>query len=105
VRGWEDSSGWQGIVKELLSHWDSAGDGRGGLAIDDELASVHLLDLQRLAPGVPCIAAVDLMAGLREIKSADEIAAMERSARVTDSVYEESLAFLREGVTELEVQG
>src|SRR5262249_42089606 len=70
VLGWEDAAGWQGIVRDLLDCWKL----RGGLAIDDELDSVHLLGLQRIAPGLPCVPAGELMARLREIKTADELA-------------------------------
>src|SRR5262249_30515597 len=51
-----------------------------------------------------CVPAGDLMARLREIKTTDELARMERSAAITDAVYEESLSALREGMTELEFQ-
>lgn len=101
VLGWKDSTGWHGIVKETLESWRLNGT---GLAIDDELDAVHLLDLQRLLPGAPCVAAGDVMARLREIKSTDEIVAMTRSAAVTDAVYEETLDCLRAGMTEVELQ-
>ncbi len=101
VRGWADETGWQRVVGALLTEWRTNG---RGLAVDDELQSVHLLGIQDLAKGTTCVAAGDLMARLREIKTSDEIALMERSGAVTDAVYEESLGALREGVTELEVQ-
>ncbi len=101
VFGWGDSGGWYDAVQDLLSDWCL--DGRG-LAIDDELMSVHLLALQRLVPRSPCVAAGALMARLREVKTADEIAALARSASVTDAVYEETLPYLREGVTERDIQ-
>lgn len=107
VRGWEDAEGWHDAARSVLCEWDFARKrahiGRG-LAIDDELDSVHLLAIQRLLPAVPCVPAGDLMASLREIKSADELAAMEHSARVTDEVFEESMASIREGMTELDLQ-
>jgi Xaa-Pro aminopeptidase len=101
VRGWNDETGWQPIVGDLLADWQPNG---RGLAIDDELQSVHLLGIQKLVNGTPCIAAGDLMSRLREIKTSEELELMERSGALTDSVYEESLSALRAGVTELEVQ-
>lgn len=101
VLPWSDETGWHGTVGSLLSKWNLNGK---GLAIDDELLSVHLLAIQNLASGTPCKPAGDLMATLREIKSADELALMEKSGAVTDAVYQEALGSLRPGVTELEVQ-
>lgn len=101
IRYWEDAEGWHDTVRRLLQSWQIEG---RGLAIDDELHSVHLLGLQALLPGVSCIPAGDLMARLREVKTAEELALMERSAAVTDAVYEECLPALREGITEREMQ-
>src|SRR5262249_7456250 len=101
VIGWEDATGWQSAVAGLFDRWRVNG---RGLAIDDELQSVHLLTIQKPAPGTQCEPAGDLMARLREIKTADEIALMKRSGAVTDSVYKEALGFLRDGMTEVELQ-
>jgi Xaa-Pro aminopeptidase len=101
VFGWDDKTGWHPAAARILEGWNLAG---RGLAIDDELYSVHLLGIQDLAPGVRCTPAADLMARLREIKTADELALMRRSAEVTDSVYESSLPHIREGMTELQLQ-
>jgi Xaa-Pro aminopeptidase len=101
VIGWEDKTGWRPAVSNLLREWNLNG---RGLAIDDELYSVHLLGIQEIAPGTPCTAAADLMARLREVKTTDELALMRRSGEVTDLVYEYSLLSIREGMTELELQ-
>jgi Xaa-Pro aminopeptidase len=101
VRGWEDETGWHVTVKELLGMWHLNGH---GLAVDDELYSVHLMGIQSLAPGTPCVPALDLMATLRELKSAEELELMDKSGAVTDAVYEECVTQLRAGMTELEFQ-
>lgn len=101
VRGWDDSTGWHSLVAELLKQWGVEG---RGLAVDDELQSIHLLGLQAIAPGVRCVPAGGLMSRLREVKAAEEIAALERSAAATDAVYEEALGALHTGVTELDVE-
>jgi D-alanyl-D-alanine dipeptidase len=101
VLGWEDKTGWHPAVSSLLADWKL---GARGIAIDDELYSVHLIGIQNLAPEAPCIPAADLMARLREIKTAEELALMRSSAEVTDSVYEQSLSQIREGMTELDLQ-
>jgi Xaa-Pro aminopeptidase len=101
VIGWADETGWQKSVQKLFRRWQVK---RGGLVIDDELDAVHLLGLQALAPRARCTPAGPLMQTLREIKTADEILRLERSAELTDCVYEEALTQLRQGMTELDLQ-
>jgi Xaa-Pro aminopeptidase len=97
VIGWSDAEGWQPAVRRLLRRWKL---GRAGIAVDDELHAVHLLDLQELAPRSPTVAAGPLMQRLREIKTADELERLQRSACLTDEVYVQSLSHLREGMSE-----
>jgi len=101
VLGWSDEDGWHGKMGEVLAA--SGPDGRG-IAIDDELYAVHLMAIQDLVSGTRCVPASGIMARFREIKSSEEIQTMRRSGALTDSVYEESLGSLREGMTELEFQ-
>jgi Xaa-Pro aminopeptidase len=101
IYGWDDSTGWHQTVEDLLGGWNV--DGRG-VAIDDELYSVHLLGLQQIAPNSRCVPAGNLMARLREIKTSEELSLMTRSAMVTDAVYKECLSSLAVGVTERDVR-
>jgi len=101
VLPWEDAEGWHSVACGLLKSWNPEG---RALAIDDELHSIHLLGIQALLPGVSCVPAGELMARLREIKTAEELTLMQRSAAVTDAACEECLSALREGMTELDLQ-
>ena len=101
VVGWADETGWESAVRKLFRRWKV---NRAGLVVDDELDSVHLLGLQSIAPRARCSAAGRLMQNLREIKSADELARLQRSAELTDCVYEEALCQVRQGMTEEELQ-
>lgn len=101
VIGWADEIGWSKPVQRLFRRWRV---NRGGLFVDDELDSVHLLALQAIAPRARCSAAGPLMQALREIKTTDELQRLERSARITDCVYEETLSHLRQGMTEEDLQ-
>ena len=100
VFGWEDHTGWQGDVETLLAGWGIGMDST--ILVDDELLSVHLLKLQAVCPGTTFQAAGDIMASLRQIKTEAELAAMQKAADMIDAIYEESLGWLREGITELE---
>ena len=101
VFGWEDQTGWRSTVERILEKWRVFG---RRLAIDDELYSVHLLGIQQIASDAEYVAACNLMAALREVKTTDELALMKRSAETTDAVYEACLAHIREGMTELDLQ-
>ncbi|MDE2127007.1 MAG: aminopeptidase P family protein [Armatimonadetes bacterium] len=98
VVGWDDGPQWYGQVRDLLNEWGAP----GAAMADDELLAVHLLHLQRLFPATRWQPAGELLAGLRQLKTPDELAALEQAARDIDAVCEESLAGLREGVTERE---
>ncbi len=103
VIGWSDETGWSGQVEALLTEWNLHGKPFAVL-IDDELLSGHLLKLQALEPQARFYSANETATALRQIKTADEIAAMDRAGRLIDTVCEEVALSLREGDTEEEVQ-
>lgn len=102
VLGWTDGEGWQAQVTSLVLMCGLPDDAR--VLIDDEMQGVHLLGLQSLFPGFRCEPAGATLALLRGIKTAGELASLESAAILIDSIFEETVAYLREGVTELETQ-
>jgi len=103
VIGWNDETGWHGAANSAVGT-EIAGDSKI-VFVDDELFSVHLLSLQNLYPGAQFRAIGETMSGLREIKTEAELASMQRAADLIDTIIEESYSALREGMTELELQG
>ncbi len=103
IIGWNDETGWAKQVEELLREWNLHGKPFAVL-IDDELLSGHLLKLQALEPNARFFSANETATALRQIKTADEIAAMDTAGTLIDSVCEEVALSLREGDTEEEVQ-
>ena len=100
VRGWSDASGWTAIAARAMGDL-----GFGGtIAVDDELPAAHLLGLQAIDATARWQTLSPILAQLRQIKDADELDAMRRSARVADSAYEAILPSLRPGVTEVQVR-
>jgi len=103
VQGWFDETGWHA---EALS---AAGVGSlkpgSVVLVDDELHSVHLLALQKLLPQATFREIGTTMSRLREIKTDDELADMQHAADLIDGIVEEAFTQLREGMTELELQG
>jgi D-alanyl-D-alanine dipeptidase len=101
VRGWDDAAGWRPDAKAVFAESPIAPDAT--VLIDDEMHSVHLLALQSLFPQIKFAPAGDLLAELRQIKTQAELANMDEAARLIDSIFEETLGALKEGVTELEI--
>ena len=99
VVGWSDAAGWQEAASRLIGTWPDA----RIVLVDDEMFSVHLLALQELFPQSKFRAAGETMARLREIKTADELDAMQRAAAMIDEVFEDVVSQLREGMTETEL--
>ena len=102
VQGWPDSHSWQGQVTNVIESYGLANDAR--VLIDDELQSVHLLGIQSLFPGFRCEPAGATLALLRGIKTPSELASLESAAILIDTIFEETVEQLREGVTEAEIQ-
>ncbi len=78
--------------------------GRGAVAVPDRAWAVTTLALQRALPDAPFVSASALLlAPLRAVKDADELAAMRRAAALTDDIYAAILPQLQPGITEREV--
>lgn len=73
------------------------------IAVDDRLWAQAVLALRELLPEATLSSANDLIAPMRMIKDADELAALRRAVELTDEVWPAALAALRPGVTEFEV--
>lgn len=97
---WTDADGWASAVAQALG--DAAG---GCVGIDDELHAGHLLRLQDMFPQARFSSVSGAMSALRAVKDAAELELLGRSAEITDDVCDVALRSLREGMTELELQG
>ncbi len=96
VVGWDDSAGWHDAARRIMASWQ----GEGAVFVDDEMHAVHLLSLQSLFPQLRFVPAGALMARMREVKTSEELVAMERAARLIDEVYEDVAEQLVAGITE-----
>lgn len=107
VIGWTDSEGWQEPARRLISSFSLSLFSLTEDAlvlVDDELYSVHLLELQSLFPKFRYESAGETMAKLRGLKTPTELASLESAAILIDSIFEETLAQLHIGISELELQ-
>jgi D-alanyl-D-alanine dipeptidase len=101
IVSWDDGAGWQGLASEYALSM-AAG---CRVAVDDELAAGHLLAMQALARQARWESVTPIMTALRGVKSAEEVALMERSAAMADEVFAWIVPQLRVGVSEAEIQG
>ncbi|HEX5506642.1 MAG TPA: Xaa-Pro peptidase family protein [Thermomicrobiales bacterium] len=75
----------------------------GAVAVPDRAWAATALALRRALPDAPVVSATEILAPLRAVKDADELAVMRRAAALTDDVYATILPRLAPGVTEREV--
>ncbi|HEX6869721.1 MAG TPA: Xaa-Pro peptidase family protein [Micromonosporaceae bacterium] len=75
----------------------------GRFAVDDQMWAAKLLAIGRAAPGLTAVAAGELMKGLRQHKTADELQALREAAEAIDAVHAQVPTWLRPGRTEREI--
>jgi Xaa-Pro aminopeptidase len=83
---WSDATGSDSATKQLLSE---SSKGSAALAIDDQLWSAFLIDLQALAPKATWSKASEIMKQLRARKSPEEIKIMKEAAAIADKTFSE----------------
>jgi Xaa-Pro aminopeptidase len=98
---WADEDGPREALRETLARVGSVS--AGTLAADPEMRADHLLLLQEALAGMRTVDAGDVLWPLREIKDADELAVLTRSAEVADRAIEAAWAACAAGVSELTV--
>jgi Xaa-Pro aminopeptidase len=96
---WADEEGPQEALRQTLARIGPAS--AGTLAADPVMRADHLLLLQEALAGTRTVDAGDVIWPLRELKDADELAVLARSAEVADRAVEAAWAACSAGVTEL----
>src|SRR4051794_9900596 len=82
VRGWSDEEGYHAPLTRLVADMGLEG---GTIAVDDEMRSAFLLDLQQVCPRVRTVQAGPVMRALRLQKDAAELALMDAAAGIADA--------------------
>ena len=100
IRAWDDAAGWQPELAKISCELDLGG---ATIGVDPQMAARFLLGLQEVCTGASFVAG-DLLAGMRIVKDADEIAAMGRAAQATDNAIAAAFKACTQGATELDVQ-
>lgn len=80
IVGWRDGVDPYGLVAEALPR-------TGRVAVGDRTWASHILQLQRVAPGLAFEAASPTIGRLRSVKDEDELAALRRAGRGADETF------------------
>jgi Xaa-Pro aminopeptidase len=94
---WSDSSDPYSAVRSVLPK------PAGTIAVSNQMWSVHVLNLQMVLPASRFVAAASIMAPLRYVKDAAEIAAMRRAAAAADKAMADIITLPLAGKTERQV--
>ena len=98
---WADDAGPFGALREALARAGGGEVRRAGA--DPEMRGDHLLLLQGAIPDAAFVAASVVVGPLREVKSDDELSALQAAARTGDEAVRAAFAACRPGATELDV--
>jgi len=101
IASWADGEDSLALFASLAEEW---GLRNGILAVDDHLPAAMLLGMQATLPAALFKAGQSVLAMVRSVKDAEELAAMRAAAKIADETYLEVLPQIRVGQTELEVE-
>jgi len=97
VRGWDDAEDYRAPLARLLA---DHGLSEARIAVDDEMRSAFLLDLQQTCPRVRTVHAGPVMTTLRLRKDAGELALMQQAAAIADGAIATAYAACLGGTPE-----
>ena len=97
ISTWADGSNPYALARSLV------GPGSARIAVSDQMWSTHLLHLQQEMPTSVFMPASPLLAPLRQVKDADEIAILRRAGAAADAAFADIVATPLLGLTERQV--
>ena len=97
VRVWQEDEDWGAVVGGILK---DRGIATGKVGIEERVRFFIADGLRQASPNVQFGLATPVTAGCRMIKSATEIALMQRANDITIEAYKAAFATLREGITQ-----
>ena len=98
---WADDAGPAAALQDALAR--AGGDAARRAGADPEMRGDHLLLLQAAIPDAAFVTASVVVGPLREVKSDDELSALQAAARTGDEAVRAAFAACRPGATELDV--
>jgi Xaa-Pro dipeptidase len=101
VRVWQEDEDWGAVVAGVLK---DRGVASGKVGVEERVRFFIPEGLRAAAPQTQFVLATPVTAGCRMIKSATEIALMQRANDITIEAYKAAFAALAEGMTQFEFQ-
>ena len=104
ILGAQGEAVWTASEPATIAHaLRDLGVATGNIGLDEQTPFATVAGIGKEAPAIACASATPVTAGCRMIKSAAEIALMQRASDVTIAAYKAGLATLREGMPENEL--
>jgi Xaa-Pro aminopeptidase len=100
IRKYSDAEGPEGVVKSMLKELRLT---RGKLGVEDFLPYKFSRMIKRTAPKVELDEASEVLAGLRTVKTPDELELMRRAASIISQGIDAGIKAIRVGATELDI--
>jgi len=100
VRVWTDADGWRAVLEELIANGHLAGE---TIAVDDDMPARFVVPIGDIAIGERIALAGSLLAPLRSVKDAAEIAALRRAAQITEDALIAGRMVCEPGATEQDI--
>jgi len=101
IRTWEEDESPYRRVAQILK---DRGVASGRIALEEHVRFFVFDGIRKELPGAEFVSADPVTAGCRMIKSASEIALMQRAADITIEAYRAGLATLHEGMTQIDLR-
>jgi Xaa-Pro aminopeptidase len=96
---WEEDESPYALIKDILA---GAGASSGKLGIEETTRSFITENIAKTLPGATLLSGTPVTAGCRSVKSEHEIELMQIANDITREVYNNSLGYLKDGLTERE---
>jgi Xaa-Pro dipeptidase len=100
IRVWQEDESPFALLAAILTDRDAAG---GKVGLEEQVRFFVADGLRRAAPSLNLVSATPVTAGCRMIKSAAELALMQRATDITVLALKAAFATLREGMTQYEL--
>ena len=101
VRVWQEDESPYRLINGILK---DRGVGTGRVGVEERLRFFIMDGVRQVAPALQLVSADPVTAGCRMIKSAAELALMQRASDITMAAFKVSFSLFREGMTQYDLQ-
>ena len=102
IRGWQEDESPFALIAAILKDRGAAG---GKVGVEEQVRFFVMDGLRRAAPAAELVSATPVTAGCRMLKSAAELALMQRATDITVLAIKAAFATLKAGMTQYDLAG